>query len=45
MRVREEMETQLNLTHKIGQGISPQQFMDDMQIRTMELRNIPNTKE
>jgi predicted transcriptional regulator YheO len=44
-RVLEEMEARLNLTHKIGQGISPQQFMDDMQIRAMELSNIPNTKE
>jgi hypothetical protein len=44
-RVREEMEARLNLTHKIGQGISPQQFMDDMQIRAMEISNIPNTKE
>ncbi|TFE26686.1 thioredoxin family protein [Cohnella luojiensis] len=39
------MEARLNLTHKIGQGISPQQFMDDMQIRSMEISNIPNTKE
>jgi hypothetical protein len=44
-RVREEMEARLNLTHKIGQGISPQQFMDDMQIRAIEINNIPNTKE
>ncbi|ANE46452.1 hypothetical protein SY83_09390 [Paenibacillus swuensis] len=39
------MEAQLNLIHKIGLGISPQQFMDGMQIRTMELSKIPNTKE
>ncbi|NOU84577.1 thioredoxin family protein [Paenibacillus sp. LMG 31460] len=39
------MEARLNLTHKIGQGISPQQFMDDMQIRAIENSNIPNTKE
>ncbi|CAM4514529.1 hypothetical protein FHS16_005998 [Paenibacillus endophyticus] len=39
------MEARLNLTHIIGKGISPQQFMDDMQIRTMEISNIPNTKE
>ncbi|NOU74612.1 thioredoxin family protein, partial [Paenibacillus sp. LMG 31458] len=39
------MEARLNLTHKIGQGISPQQFMDDMQIRAIEINNIPNTKE
>jgi hypothetical protein len=44
-RVREEMEARLNLTHKIGQGISSQQFMDDMQIRAMEISNIPNSKE
>jgi hypothetical protein len=44
-RVREEMEARLNLTHKTGQGISPQQFMDDMQIRAIEINNIPNTKE
>jgi hypothetical protein len=44
-KVREEMEARLNLTHKIGQGISPQQFMDDMQIRVIENSNIPNTKE
>ncbi|WP_246358949.1 thioredoxin family protein, partial [Paenibacillus phytorum] len=44
-KVREEMEARLNLTHKIGQGISPQQFMDDMQIRAIEINNIPNTKE
>lgn len=44
-KVREEMEARLNLTHKIGQGISPQQFMDDMQIRAIENSNIPNTKE
>ncbi|MDF2652528.1 MAG: hypothetical protein K0Q73_8333 [Paenibacillus sp.] len=39
------MEARLNLTHKIGQGISSQQFMDDMQIRAMEISNIPNSKE
>ncbi|CAN7538594.1 thioredoxin family protein [Paenibacillus sp. LjRoot56] len=44
-RVRKEMEARLNLTHKIGQGISPQQFMNDMQIRAIEINNIPNTKK
>ncbi|MDD9269695.1 thioredoxin family protein [Paenibacillus sp. GCM10023248] len=44
-RVHEGMESRLNLAHKIGQGISPQQFMDHMQIRSMELSNIPNTKD
>ncbi|MBM7563988.1 hypothetical protein JOC55_000920 [Paenibacillus sacheonensis] len=44
-RVREEMEARLNLKHKIGQGISPRQFMDGMQNRTMETSNILNTKE
>lgn len=39
------MEERLNLQHKIGQGISPRQFMDGMEIRVMELSNIPNTKE
>ena len=39
------MEPKLNLTHKIGQGISPGQFMDGMQIRAMEMSKIPNTKE
>lgn len=39
------MEKQINLKHKIGQGISSQQFMEGMQIRVMELSNIPNTKE
>jgi len=39
------MEQQLNLKHKIGQGITSRQFMDGMQIRVMELSNIPNTKE
>lgn len=39
------MEERLNLKHKIGQGISPRQFMDGMQIRVMELSHIPNTKE
>lgn len=44
-KVREEMEARLNLKHKIGQGISPQQFTDGMQNRTMETSNIQNTKE
>ncbi|MGG1518118.1 thioredoxin family protein [Paenibacillus oryzisoli] len=39
------MEARLNLKHKIGQGISPQQFIDGMQNRTMETSNITNTKE
>ncbi len=39
------MEARLNLKHKIGQGISPQQFIDGMQNRTMEISNIKNTKE
>ncbi|NBC67672.1 thioredoxin family protein [Paenibacillus sacheonensis] len=39
------MEARLNLKHKIGQGISPRQFMDGMQNRTMETSNILNTKE
>jgi hypothetical protein len=44
-RMSDKMEQQLNLNHKIGQGISSRQFMDVMQIRVMELSNIPNTKE
>lgn len=39
------MEKQINLKHKIGQGITPDQFMESMQIRVMELSKIPNTKE
>ncbi|KIL38642.1 hypothetical protein SD70_25070 [Gordoniibacillus kamchatkensis] len=39
------MEQLLNLKHKIGQGISPLQFMDGMQVRTMKYFQIPNTKE
>lgn len=39
------MKARLNLKHKIGQGISPQQFIDGMQNRTMEASNITNTKE
>ena len=35
----------LNLKHKIGQGISAQQFMDGMQVREMKLSNLLNTKE
>jgi hypothetical protein len=35
----------LNLKHKIGQGITPRQFIDGMQVRVMELSGIPNTKE
>ncbi|HEY2421841.1 MAG TPA: thioredoxin family protein [Neobacillus sp.] len=35
----------VNIRNKFGQGISPQQFMDGMQIRNMQLSNIPNTKE
>lgn len=39
------MEAQLNLKHKIGQGISPQQFMDGMKNRNMENSKILNTKD
>ncbi|MED4585186.1 thioredoxin family protein [Brevibacillus choshinensis] len=39
------MSKSLNLKHKIGQGISPHSFMENMEIRTMELSGIPNTKE
>lgn len=39
------MEKQVNLKHKIGQGISPKEFMDGMQSRVMELSNIPDTKQ
>ncbi|REE88546.1 thioredoxin-like protein [Paenibacillus taihuensis] len=39
------MEAQLNLKHKIGQGISPQQFADGMKNRNMENSKILNTKE
>lgn len=39
------MEQTVNLKHKFGQGISSRQFMEGMQIRVMELSNIPNTKE
>ncbi len=39
------MNMKINLANKLGQGISPQQFIDGMQVRTMELSNIPNTKE
>ncbi|MCR8643800.1 thioredoxin family protein [Paenibacillus sp. N1-5-1-14] len=35
----------LNLKHKIGQGISPRAFMEGMEVRTMELSGIPNTKD
>ena len=44
-KVREVMEAQLNLKHKIGQGISPQRFMDGMKNRNMENSKILNTKE
>lgn len=39
------MVQQINLMHKKGQGISPQQFIDGMKVREMKLSNIPNTKE
>ena len=39
------MKATLNLKHKMGQGISPQQFMDGMQVREMKLSNLLNTKE
>ncbi|WP_308635279.1 thioredoxin family protein [Paenibacillus silvisoli] len=39
------MEAQLNLKHKIGQGISPQQFIDGMKNRNMENSKILNTKD
>ncbi len=39
------MEARLNLKHKIGQGISPQQFIDGMKNRNMENSKIMNTKE
>ncbi|MCG7344722.1 thioredoxin family protein [Sporosarcina sp. ACRSL] len=35
----------LNLKHVIGKGITAQEFMEGMQVRSMELSNIPNTKE
>lgn len=39
------MDAQMNLKHKIGQGISPQQFMDGLKNRNMETSKILNTKE
>lgn len=39
------MANQLNLKHKIGAGISANQFMDGMRTLTMELSDIPNTRE
>jgi hypothetical protein len=39
------MKEPLNLKHKIGQGITPSQFMEGMQVRVMDLSGIPNTKE
>lgn len=39
------MDKPIQLKHKIGQGISPREFMEGMPIRTMELSLIPNTKE
>ncbi|MBO7743176.1 thioredoxin family protein [Paenibacillus sp. MWE-103] len=39
------MKAQLNLKHKIGQGISPQRFMDGMKNRNMENSKILNTKD
>ncbi|WP_256992196.1 thioredoxin family protein [Paenibacillus sp. XY044] len=35
----------INLQHKVGQGISPQQFMERMQVREMINSGIPNTVE
>jgi len=37
-------QTKLNLKHKIGQGITPRQFMDGMQVRTMVHFQIPDTR-
>ena len=31
--------------HKIGQGLTPLQFIENMKIREMQLSRIPNTKE
>ncbi len=39
------MDKSLNLKHKMGQGISTHSFMENMEIRTMELSGIPDTKE
>lgn len=33
----------VNLMHKVGQGITPQQFMERMQVREMVNSGIPNT--
>ncbi|WP_309119470.1 thioredoxin family protein [Paenibacillus sp.] len=35
----------MNLRRSIGRGMSPQDFVDGMQIRTMELSGIQNTKQ
>ncbi|TJY41529.1 thioredoxin family protein [Cohnella pontilimi] len=39
------MKEMLNLKHKIGQGITPREFMKGMKVRVMELSGIANTKE
>lgn len=39
------MTTLIHLRHKIGQGISPRQFMEGMRSLEMKLSRIPNTKE
>ncbi|CAI6015633.1 thioredoxin family protein [Cohnella sp. JJ-181] len=38
------METQINLKHEFGRGITPERFMDGMETRTMALSGIPDTK-
>jgi hypothetical protein len=40
----ESMKETLNLKHKMGQGISIQQFIDGMQTREMKLSNLLDTK-
>lgn len=45
MKGVEEMDTALNLKQKIGTGITPLQFINEMQSREMKLSGIPNTKE
>jgi len=42
--VSKSLHKTIDTPHKIGQGISPHEFMEGMQIRTMELSNITNTK-
>ncbi|GIP00505.1 hypothetical protein J14TS5_55900 [Paenibacillus lautus] len=44
-RTYDPMTHPIHLQHKIGQGITPLQFMENMKIREMKLSSIPNTKE